>query len=334
MPETSPDQNSSAQGPPTDEAKDKFLIYGGSGWFGGVLQELLTAQGKDFVVSTVRLENRESVEEELDREKPNRILCAAGVTGRPNVDWCEDHKQETIRSNVIGALSAADCAAVRGIHFTLFSSGCIFEYDERHPMPVRREDGTWSEERTFREDDPEDTHNFTASFYSFTKGLLEQLLRHIPNVLVLRVRMPISDDLNPRSFIAKICKYRRVVDIPNSMTVLHDLMPVSIIMSERGLTGVYNFTNPGPISHHQILDLYKKYVDEQFEYEGFSVEEQARVIKAGRSNNTLSSTKLVEALPDVHIPHISESIHGVLQRMRINLEKEDNWPENLPRLHK
>jgi hypothetical protein len=24
------------------------------------------------------------------------------VTGRPNVDWCEDHKVETIRGNVIG----------------------------------------------------------------------------------------------------------------------------------------------------------------------------------------------------------------------------------------
>ena len=24
--------------------------------------------------------------------KPTHILNAAGITGRPNVDWCEDHK--------------------------------------------------------------------------------------------------------------------------------------------------------------------------------------------------------------------------------------------------
>jgi len=42
------------------------------------------------------------------------------------------------------------------------------------------------------------------------------------------------------------------------MTVLTDLLPVSIIMSERKLTGVYNFVNPGAISHNQILSLYKK----------------------------------------------------------------------------
>ena len=24
--------------------------------------------------------------------KPTHVLNAAGLTGRPNVDWCEDHK--------------------------------------------------------------------------------------------------------------------------------------------------------------------------------------------------------------------------------------------------
>lgn len=48
--------------------------------------------------------------------------------------------------------------------------------------------------------------------------------------------MPISDDLNPRNFITKILHYEKVVNIPNSMTVLSELLPVSISMSERGLT--------------------------------------------------------------------------------------------------
>lgn len=48
--------------------------------------------------------------------------------------------------------------------------------------------------------------------------------------------MPISDDLNPRNFITKITKYQKVVNIPNSMSVLTELLPVSISMSERKLT--------------------------------------------------------------------------------------------------
>jgi hypothetical protein len=37
-----------------------------------------------------------------------------------------------------------------------------------------------------------------------------QLLEAYPNVLTLRLRMPISDDLNPRNFITKISKYEKV----------------------------------------------------------------------------------------------------------------------------
>jgi 3,5-epimerase/4-reductase len=39
---------------------------------------------------------------------------------------------------------------------------------------------------------------------------------------------------------------------------LHDLLPVSLDMAKRELTGVYNFTNPGAISHNEILALYKE----------------------------------------------------------------------------
>ena len=143
--------------------------------------------------------------------------------------------------------------------------------------------------------------------------------------------MPISDDLSPRNFVTKIVKYDRVVNIPNSMTVLTDLLPVSLIMAERGLTGIYNFCNPGAISHNEVLDLYKKYVDPSYTYTNFTVEEQAKILKAGRSNNTLDHTKLVNALPDVHIPEIHESMEKVFQRMRANLEKEGIWPDNLPK---
>lgn len=57
---------------------------------------------------------------------------------------------------------------------------------------------------------------------------VEHLIKYYKNVLTLRIRMPITDDLSPRSFVTKIVHYERVVDIPNSMTILTDLMPVSV----------------------------------------------------------------------------------------------------------
>merc|ERR1711894_430494 len=87
--------------------------------------------------------------------------------------------------------------------------------------------------------------------------------------------------------------YERVVNIPNSMTVLTEMLPASLAMAQKGLTGVYNFTNPGVISHNEVLDLYIKYIDPTYHYTNFTEEEQNEVIKAPRSNNELDTTKLM-----------------------------------------
>ena len=71
---------------------DVYLLFGKNGWIGGKLIELLTAQGKTFHLADSRTQNRESVLAEIEKIKPTHILNAAGVTGRPNVDWCEDNK--------------------------------------------------------------------------------------------------------------------------------------------------------------------------------------------------------------------------------------------------
>jgi nucleoside-diphosphate-sugar epimerase len=280
-----------------------FLVFGGEkGWIGQKIVAMLKEAGHEVHVAKSRLEDRNHIEQELDQIKPKYIMNCAGVTGRPNVDWCEDHKIETIRSNVIGTLTLCDVAYLRGIHVTNFATGCIYEYDDKHTM---------ANNVGFVE---EDTHNFTASFYSNTKATVEKLLQHYPNVLTLRLRMPISEDLNPRSFITKITKYEKVVNIPNSMTILPELLPISIKMTLDELKGVYNFTNPGAISHNEILEMYKKYVDPSFTWKNFTIEEQNQILKAKRSNNTLDVSKLVKYVPN--IKPVRESLETfVLPRM-------------------
>lgn len=283
---------------------EKFLVFGGKGWIGGKIVKLLTEQNFSVVIATSRLENRNDVEREIVQIKPDRIINAAGVTGRPNVDWCETHKQETMRANIIGALNLADICYLHNIHMTNLGTGCIYEYDALHPI---------GSGIGFKETDEP---NFDGSFYSKTKIMLDKLLQEYPNVLNLRLRMPISDDLHERSFITKITKYKKVINIPNSMTVLHDLLSIAIKMSLKKITGNYNFVNPGVISHNEILDLYKKYIDPTFTYENFSVDEQNQILHARRSNNELDATKLLKEFPDV--PSIKESIIKVFERMQKN----------------
>lgn len=267
----------------------------------------------------VRLQNREALAKELDDIKPTHVLNAAGITGRPNIDWCEDNKPETIRTNVIGTLNLADLCYEREIHCTIYATGCIFKYDEKHPL---------GSGIGFTE---EDAPNFDGSFYSQTKGYMEPMLKCYPNCLILRVRMPVSDDLFHRNFVTKIVKYEKVVNIPNSMTILSEMLPASLAMAKKGLTGVYNFTNPGVISHNQVLDLYIKYIDPTYHYTNFSLEDQAKVIKADRSNNELDTTKLMGDMPEgIVINEIHTAFELCFQRMKANLEEMGWLPNNLP----
>ncbi|KAK4241164.1 hypothetical protein C8A03DRAFT_41350 [Achaetomium macrosporum] len=283
----------------------RFLIWGGDGWIAGHLKTLLEKQGKDVHTTTVRMEDREAVLGELIRIQPTHVLNAAGCTGRPNVDWCEDHKEATIRSNVIGTLNLADCCFLRRIHCTVFATGCIYQYDEAHPLGGPG----------FLESDPA---NFAGSFYSVTKAHVEEIIKHYNNCLILRLRMPVSDDLHPRSFVTKITKYEHVVDIPNSHTILTDLLPAAVLLAEHGEVGVYNFTNPGAISHNEVLTLFRDVVRPSLTWKNFSVEEQAKVIKAGRSNCKLDTTKLVVKLKEYGygIPEIHEAYRRCFERMK------------------
>ncbi|XP_022738127.1 bifunctional dTDP-4-dehydrorhamnose 3,5-epimerase/dTDP-4-dehydrorhamnose reductase isoform X2 [Durio zibethinus] len=138
----------------------KFLIYGRTGWIGGLLGKLCESKGIDFEYGSGRLENRPSLESDMAAVKPTHVFNAAGVTGRPNVDWCESHKVETIRTNVVGTLTLADVCRDKGLVLINYATGCIFEYDAAHPI----QSGIGFKE--------EDTPNFTGSFYSKTKAMI------------------------------------------------------------------------------------------------------------------------------------------------------------------
>jgi UDP-glucose 4,6-dehydratase len=129
---------------------------------------------------------------------------------------------------------------------------------------------------------------------------VEELLKDYENVCTLRVRMPISSDLsNPRNFITKIARYEKVVNIPNSMTILDELLPISVEMAKRDCKGIWNFTNPGVVSHNEILEMYRKYINPNFKWSNFTLEEQAKVIVAQRSNNEMDASKLKSEFPEL-----------------------------------
>ena len=138
------------------------------------------------------------------------------------------------------------------------------------------------------------------------------------NVLNLRIRMPITGEKNSRNFITKITNYEKICSVPNSMTVLPELLPFVLDMMKQGVVGTLNLTNPGLVSHNEILEMYKEIVDNSFEWKNFTQEEQRSILAADRSNNYLDSSKLQNLCPQVK--NIKDSVRECLIQYKESLQ--------------
>ena len=277
-----------------------FLIWGGNGWIGSMLKKLLIDDGHKVYVAQSLLEDYIGINHELKLIKPDFVLNTAGITGRPTVDWCENNKQETYLINTIGMINLADACHKGGYHLTNYATGCIYTYDSTHPI------GTKFSEL--------DAPNFDGSTYSKSKRMAEELLKNYDNVLTLRIRMPISEDLNPKSLVTKLSKYAKVINIPNSMTILSEMLPISLKMAQDKRIGTYNFTNPGAIGHNEILLLYKKYVNPEIVWATFTEAEQNAILQSKRSNCELNVDKLLNE-------YGLDDIHTAVEKVMIKLSK-------------
>lgn len=287
------------------------LVFGGRGWIGGQLVALLRSRGHIVACAEARADDVGAVATELDALKPDRVVCLVGRTHGPGcgtIDYLEQpgKLRENVRDNLFAPMTLALLCQARGIHMTYMGTGCIFEYDEAAGR------GVGSVANGFRESDEP---NFFGSSYSTVKGFTDRLMHQLEgSVLNVRIRMPIVGEHHPRNFITKITRYAKVCSIPNSMTVLPTLLPCLADMMEGRVLGTVNLTNPGVISHNEILAMYRDIVDPTFTWENFSVEEQNAVLASRRSNNLLDTSRLVGLFPNV--PGIREAVQGALVSMR------------------
>ena len=100
------------------------------------------------------------------------------------------------------------------------------------------------------------------------------------------------------------------------MTVLPELLPYVFEMMKSGVTGTMNLTNPGLISHNEILQMYKEIVDPSFIWVNFTQEEQRKILASDRSNNYLNTDRLTTLYPQ--IKNIKVSIKDCLVEYKNN----------------
>lgn len=289
----------------------KWLIYGSKGWIGGMVKQSIQSiyPSHTIIEGTARADHENDVEKEIVEHQPDRVMSVIGRTHGPGystIDYLEQKGKlvENVKDNLYSPMVLAILCKKYGIHFTYLGTGCIFTYSDN--------------KRVFTEDDKP---NFFGSGYSTVKGFTDRLMHFFDDsVLNLRIRMPIIGEHHPRNFITKIVTYEKICSIANSMTVLDELIPVMIDMAFRKTTGTVNMTNPGVITHNEILEMYKKYVDPTKTWQNFTEEEQSKILLSGRSNNELDASKLAKMYPNVK--PIRESVEYLLQHWRCEARSE------------
>ena len=318
------------------ERKPKFLLFGANGWIGSKVYQHLVSNGFTVVKAVSRADDYNAVKHEIIAVKPTHVMSFIGRThGTYNgedistIDYLEKPGMlvENIKDNLYGPIILASVCKKLKCHFTYLGTGCIFNYDDNHP--------NCGGANGFKESE---LPNFFGSSYSIVKGYTDRLMHDIfeNHVLNIRIRMPITSEVNPRNFITKITKYNKICSIANSMTVLDDLLPIMVQYAVSYKTGTYNFTNPGVISHDDILTMYKEIVDPEFTWNNFSIEEQDAILASKRSNNALDTTKIQQNTPTVKT--IKVAIGDVLMDMKkhfifsysdIKANLEENVEENV-----
>ena len=202
-----------------------------------------------------------------------------------------------LRDNLMAPLVLAGVCKRLGVHFASIATGCIFEAPDLERIACEDEPG-FSEQAL---------PNFVGSSYSAVKGVTDQLLAALfrDTALWFRIRMPLTHDLHPRNFLTKILSYEKICSVPNSMSVLdgrHGLLSLFLDMALAGYTGCFNGCNPGVMSHNEILGAYRDVVQPSLRWKNFTLQEQAAVLAAGRSNNRLCSAKLEKAAQELGAP--------------------------------
>jgi len=292
----------------------KVLIYGSNGWIGTIFTNIMEQKNIDYTVGNSRVDNKTTLLEEILRVMPTHIISFIGRTHGvienrkiTTIDYLEEPGKlvENIRDNLFSPVLLSEICRTYNIHYTHLGTGCIFKFDEEHPFE--------KEENGFTEDS---LPNFFGSSYSIVKGYTDQIMKlYSDTTLNLRIRMPIIGEENERNFITKIVNYKKICSISNSMTVLPELLPFVLRMMEQKITGTLNLTNPGLISHNEILDMYKEIVDPAFTWENFTQEEQRKILASERSNNYLDTTRLQTLFPEVR--NIKDAVKDCLLRYKV-----------------
>lgn len=250
----------------------KILIIG-QGYIGQRLKD----SWEDAVVAEGHINDTEDAAAMLEKYQPEVVVNAAGVRGKPNVDWCETHQTETILGNTKLPIDLALACQNKGVYLLHIGSGCVFY-------------GSSPDPKGWKEDDFANPQ----AFYSKCKYAADLVLAPLPDIAIARIRMPMDYIPSSGNIINKLAGFEKIIDVENSLTVIEDMIAVFYQLLQKRAAGIFHVTNPGTIKHRGIITLYEEFVGPAKVKEWISEEDLLNkgLVKKKRSTNILQSSNL------------------------------------------
>jgi dTDP-4-dehydrorhamnose reductase len=156
--------------------------------------------------------------------KPEIVVQTAA---QPNVDYCEDHRPEAWRTNVVGTEIVASACRTLGAKHVFISTDYVF-------------DGTAG---PYAEEDPVGPINY----YATTKVEGERRVQTLSNHLIVRTGVVFDADPDSKNFALRVVNElsaERSLNAPldqiGNPTLASNLAACTIELAQKGKVGVYN----------------------------------------------------------------------------------------------
>lgn len=307
----------------------RIAVLGAAGYVGHALRAELDARGLEHVdvdQTSFDLLDFTRLLAFLRQAQPTFLVNAAGYTGRPNIEACETAKHATLAGNALLPLTLRAACEVTETPWAHVSTGCIFSGAKlvlagRTEVHKNLLDATaqtllaeGAEIRGFVETD---TPNFTfddppVSFYSGSKALGELALAGAPQCYVVRLRIPFDQHDHPRNYLSKLLTFPMAIESYNSISHLGQFVGAILdLWQHRAPFGTYNLTNPGYVTTREVVDLLRKHVAPERDFQVGRLE-----TKVPRANCVLDADKAVAAGARL------EPIHQALERAMRAFERK------------
>lgn len=234
----------------------KVLIIGASGLVGSHLLfacqqrkwEVLGTYFQNFSEGLIPLSitNKVELQKLLEEYQPEIVFLPAFIS---NVDYCEQHPDETYRVNVIGCLNVIQICQTNKIKLVFYSSDYVFD----------------GKSGPYQESDKAQP----ISVYGQQKLIVENYITELlTNYLILRITVIYGTEKQRKNFLIRLIKTLRnnqEIKVPKdqigSPTLVNDIADASCDLIEANAQGLFHVSSEDIISRYDFACQCAKFCD-------------------------------------------------------------------------